>query len=132
MSCFCSTCGAALPAPPPVSCAECGRSHWRNAKPGAGAVVVRDGAVLLVRRAHDPWRDMWSAPAGFCDGLEHPIAAVEREVLEETGVRVNVTGFLGIWTDEYADTLGTEDAELISVAYYHAVPTDDTVGAPDP
>jgi 8-oxo-dGTP diphosphatase len=132
LSRFCSACGARLPAPPPVTCTACGRRHWRNAKPGAGGIVVRDGAVLLVRRAHDPWRDLWSAPAGFCDGLEHPIDAVEREVLEETGVRVQVTGFLGIWTDEYADMPGTDDAELISVAYYHAVPVDDGTGVPDP
>jgi 8-oxo-dGTP diphosphatase len=131
MSRFCSSCGAALPGPPPVKCAACGRSHWRNAKPGAGGIVVRDGAVLLVRRAHDPWRDMWSAPAGFCDGLEHPIAAVEREVLEETGIGVRVTGFLGIWTSGYGDAW-EPDQELISVAYYHAVPTGEAAGTPDP
>ena len=74
---------------------------------------------------------MWSAPAGFCDGLEHPIAAVEREVFEETGVRATVTGFVGIWTDAYADEPGADD-ELISVAYYYATPLDEGSGAPDP
>jgi ADP-ribose pyrophosphatase YjhB (NUDIX family) len=132
MTRFCSGCGAALPAPPPVTCGACGRSHWRNAKPGAGGIVVRDGAVLLVRRAHDPWRGMWSAPAGFCDGLEHPIAAAEREVLEETGISVLVTGFLGIWTSEYGNARERDDRELISVAYYHAVPAEAVEGAPDP
>jgi ADP-ribose pyrophosphatase YjhB (NUDIX family) len=87
--------------------------------------------VLLVRRAHDPWRDMWSAPAGFCDGLEHPIAAAEREVFEETGVRAIVTGFLGIWTDAYADA-PDDGAELISVVYYYAAPLDKGSGEPDP
>jgi 8-oxo-dGTP diphosphatase len=132
MTRFCSGCGTALPAPPPVTCAACGRAHWRNAKPGAGGVVVRDDAVLLVRRAHDPWRGMWSLPAGFCDGLEHPIAAVEREVLEETGIGVRVTGFLGIWTSEYGDAREAADGELISVTYYHAVPTGEAEGVPDP
>ena len=134
MTRFCSGCGAALPAPPPVTCGECGRSHWRNAKAAAGAVVVRDDAGLLVRRANDPWRDMWSPPAGFCDGLEHPIDTAEREVLEETGVRAKVTGFLGIWTDRYADEPGVddEDVELISVVYYYATPLDDGSGTPDP
>jgi 8-oxo-dGTP diphosphatase len=131
MSPFCASCGAALPALPPVTCSGCGRSHWRNAKPAAGAVVIRDDTVLLVRRAHDPWRDMWSAPAGFCDGLEHPIAAAEREVFEETGVRATVTGFLGIWTDAYADEPDADD-ELISVVYYYATPLDEGSGAPDP
>jgi 8-oxo-dGTP diphosphatase len=131
MTRFCSACGAALPAPPPVTCGACGRSHWRNAKPGAGAIVVRDDAVLLVRRAHDPWRDMWSAPSGFCDGVEHPIVAAEREVFEETGVRATVTGFLGIWTDAYADEPDADD-ELISVVYYYATPLDQNSGEPDP
>jgi ADP-ribose pyrophosphatase YjhB (NUDIX family) len=130
MTRFCSGCGAALPAPPPVTCGACGRSHWRNAKPGAGAVVVRDDAVLLVRRAHDPWRDMWCAPAGFCDGLEHPIAAAEREVFEETGIRASVTGFLGIWTSPYSDTADA-DGELVSVAYYYATPIDEGSDKPD-
>jgi 8-oxo-dGTP diphosphatase len=134
MARFCSSCGAALPAPPPVTCVVCGRTHWRNAKPAAGAVVVRDETVLLVRRAHDPWRDMWSAPAGFCDGLEHPIAAAEREAFEETGIRASVTGFLGIWTDSYTDEPGAddEDVELISVVYYYATSLDEGSGTPDP
>jgi 8-oxo-dGTP diphosphatase len=90
--------------------------------------------VLLVRRAHAPWRDMWSAPAGFCDGLEHPIVAAEREVFEETGVRAKATGFLGIWTDSYTDEpdADDEDVELISVVYYYATPLDEGSGAPDP
>jgi ADP-ribose pyrophosphatase YjhB (NUDIX family) len=130
---FCPACGARLPAPPPVTCAVCGRTEWRNAKPAAGGIVLRDDAVLLVRRAHAPWRDMWSAHAGFCDGLEHPIAAAEREVFEETGVRAQVTGFLGIWTDCYADEpADDEDVELISVVYYYATPLDDGSGTPDP
>jgi 8-oxo-dGTP diphosphatase len=131
---FCGNCGATLPAVPPVTCAVCGRTHWRNAKPAAGAIVVREDTVLLVRRAHEPWHDMWSAPAGFCDGLEHPIDAAEREVPEETGVRAIVTGFLGIWTDVYADAAGddADEAELISVVYYYATPLDDGSGAPDP
>jgi len=132
MSRFCPWCGAALPAPPPVKCVACGRTHWRNAKAAAGAVVVCDETVLLVRRAHDPWRDMWSAPAGFCDGLEHPIAAAEREAFEETGIRASVTGFLGIWTDAYADAADIDDAELISVVYYYATPVGEASGESDP
>jgi 8-oxo-dGTP diphosphatase len=72
---------------------------------------------------------MWCAPSGFCDGLEHPIAAAEREVFEETGIRASVTGFLGIWTGPYGDT--TDADELVSVAYYYATPIDEGSGKPD-
>jgi 8-oxo-dGTP diphosphatase len=121
---FCPACGAELPGPPPVTCTACGARHWLNAKPGAGALVARDGRLLLVRRGHDPWRGMWCPPGGFCEPDEHPVDAAERETLEETGLAVRVTGFLGIWLSRY-------DEDWISVAYYHALPEGDA-GAPDP
>jgi ADP-ribose pyrophosphatase YjhB (NUDIX family) len=119
---FCSGCGSPLGRPAPVACAACGRQHWANAKPCAAALVVQDGRLLLTRRAHDPWRGLWCAPSGFCDGDEHPIDAAEREVREETGLGARVTG----------ETPAGDDAEHVAVAYYHAVPTGETVGSPDP
>ena len=127
---FCSVCGSRLPSLPPVKCCNCGTSHWRNPKPCANAVVVDEGKVLLVRRAQleSPWYGAWCAPGGFCEVGEHPILTVEREVREETGLRVEVTGYIGVWVDEYADEPGLSDAEVINVAYHHAVPTADEVG----
>jgi ADP-ribose pyrophosphatase YjhB (NUDIX family) len=119
---FCAACGTALPAPPPTVCTGCGAEIWRNAKPCANALVVSDGPVLLVRRAHAPWLGLWCAPGGFCEETEHPVAAAEREILEETGLLARVTGFLGIWLDRYADDPSDEDADMISVAYYLAEP----------
>ena len=85
---FCSACGAELPSLPPVTCAACGTSHWLNPKPCANAIVVDGDKVLLARRAYAPWKDGWGAPGGFCEVGEHPIETAEREVLEETGLRV--------------------------------------------
>ena len=122
---YCSHCGAPLPHALPVACSACGTRHWRNPKPAAAALAVRDGALLLVRRAHDPWYGRWCAPSGFCDRDEHPIAAAERETLEETGIAVEVTGYLGTWLSYYAedDASGNgDDDEVVAVAYYHAVP----------
>lgn len=130
---FCSACGAAIGRPPPVVCEACGRAHWPNAKPCAAALVVHEGRLLLTRRALDPWRGRWCAPSGFCDGDEHPIAAAEREAREETGVGARVTGYLGLWIDEYAPgTPEGDDPEHVAVAYYHAVPTGEPAGEPDP
>jgi ADP-ribose pyrophosphatase YjhB (NUDIX family) len=77
--------------------------------------------VLLARRAYAPWKDAWGSPGGFCEVGEHPIETVEREVLEETGLRVSVTGYIGVWVDIYADEPGELDAAVINVAYYTAV-----------
>ena len=56
-----------------------------------GAIVFDDrGRVLLVKRGRAPARGLWSLPGGKVDGGETLAAAVAREVLEETGVTVDV------------------------------------------
>jgi len=117
---FCSACGVELPSRPPVTCAACGTSHWLNPKPCANAIVLEGGKVLLARRAYAPWKDGWGSPGGFCEVGEHPIETVEREVLEETGLRVKVDAYIGVWVDTYADDPGEPGATMINVAYYTA------------
>lgn len=53
---------------------------------GVGAVVCRDGAVLLVRRGTPPFQGEWAVPGGQVELGETLAAAAEREVREETGV----------------------------------------------
>jgi ADP-ribose pyrophosphatase YjhB (NUDIX family) len=120
---FCSFCGAAIGAQAPVACANCGGEHWVMTSRAAGALVVHDGRLLLTRRAHEPWLGLWCAPSGFSDGAEHPVQTAERETLEEVGLEVRVTGYLGHWVDEYLP--GTDDGvepQYCAVTYYHAVP----------
>ncbi len=116
---FCSHCGAPLPAPPPVTCAACDTSHWLDAKPCAGALVTRDGRLLLVRRAHEPWRGHWDVPGGFCGPREHPREAAAREVREETGLAVRVGEILGMWMDDYAPSGPDADKVTLNI-YFHA------------
>ncbi len=52
-----------------------------------GIVIIRDGRVLLVKRAHDPGRGTWAIPGGVVEG-ESLQEAVRREALEELGVKV--------------------------------------------
>lgn len=61
-----------------------------------GAVVVDDdGRYLLVRRARDPGRGLWSVPGGRVEQGETDDQATCREVLEETGLRVEVVAHVG-------------------------------------
>ena len=113
---FCSACGTSLPHAPPITCVVCGTSHWLNPKPCAGAVIEVNNKLLLVRRAYEPCKDCWDLPSGFLDSNEHPIVAAKREVLEETGLHINVVGFLGMWLDLY-----TDDTVTLNI-YYNAVP----------
>ena len=134
---YCLACGTPLVKQvvdhlPRRVCPACGRIHWRNAKPCAGALVVRNGKVLLVRRAVEPFLGYWDIPGGFCEADEHPAETAIREVREETGLEIELTGLLGLWLDEYAavgPTEGEGDATL--TIYYLARPLSRSLRAGD-
>jgi ADP-ribose pyrophosphatase YjhB (NUDIX family) len=64
--------------------------------PCVGAVVHdADGRLLLIRRGHAPHAGLWSLPGGRIEAGESPEAAVEREVREETGLRVRAGAAVG-------------------------------------
>ncbi|HVW34196.1 MAG TPA: NUDIX hydrolase, partial [Acidimicrobiia bacterium] len=131
MTPHCTACGAVLPSRPPVTCPACGTEHWRNAKPCAGALVTdADGRLLLVRRSTGPFLGWWDIPGGFCDAEEHPMVTAARETEEETGIAVEITGFIGLWLDRYPDPDDPDHVVTLN-AYYHAT-AGATVGDPDP
>ena len=57
-----------------------------------GAIAIRDGALLLIRRGHAPSRGRWSLPGGRVEPGETAEQALVREVAEETGLVVEVGG----------------------------------------
>jgi ADP-ribose pyrophosphatase YjhB (NUDIX family) len=63
---------------------------------GAGAVIVHDGRVLLVRNIRGVTRGRYLLPAGRLDPGELPDQAAVREAFEETNLRVEIEGLLGI------------------------------------
>jgi 8-oxo-dGTP diphosphatase len=64
--------------------------------PCVGAIVFDPNSrLLVVRRRHAPAAGLWSLPGGRVEPGESLVAAVEREVLEETGMRVRVGEVVG-------------------------------------
>jgi ADP-ribose pyrophosphatase YjhB (NUDIX family) len=57
---------------------------------GVGAVILDGHRVLLVKRGHAPLKGEWSLPGGSVELGESLEAALEREALEETGLRIAV------------------------------------------
>lgn len=106
---FCPRCGGLLETVvrsekhrPRQVCATCGRVHYRNAKPCAGALVTRNGRVLLVKRGIQPYLGYWDIPGGFLEEDEHPEPGAVREVREETGLEVRLTELFGFYMDRYS------------------------------
>lgn len=71
---------------------------------GVGGAVVRDGRLLLVRRASRRGRGNWQVPGGFIEPEETIEDAVVREVAEEAGVEAEVQGVLGVRSRFDADS----------------------------
>lgn len=68
-----------------------------------GAAVLRDGRLLACRRTTPPAAaGRWELPGGKVEPGETPAAALVREVAEELGVVVEVTGWL-----DGAEPIGT-------------------------
>ncbi|MGW1166967.1 NUDIX hydrolase [Streptomyces sp. NPDC002550] len=76
----------------------------RNLRVAAYAVCVRDGQILLARSPGPDGTPEWVLPGGGMEHGEDPYDTVRREVAEETGYRIEVTGLLGV--DSFRLTLG--------------------------
>jgi mutator protein MutT len=57
---------------------------------GVGAVIVDEGRVVLIKRKYEPLKGHWSLPGGMVEIGETLESALSREMLEETGLRVDV------------------------------------------
>jgi 8-oxo-dGTP diphosphatase len=65
--------------------------------PCVGGIAFDDrGRLLLVQRANEPCRGLWSLPGGRVEPGEDDAAALVREMVEETGLRVRPGALAGI------------------------------------
>jgi 8-oxo-dGTP diphosphatase len=84
---------------------------------GVGAVVVVDGKVVLVRRAHEPLKGAWNLPGGGVEVGETLRAACAREVLEETGLVVEVGAVIDVFDRIMLDDSGEVQYHFVLVDY---------------
>ncbi len=121
---FCSTCGNKLAPQPagPARCTRCGRLAYLDPKLAAAAIVPLDGGIVLVQRAIGPAYGKWSFPSGYVDRGESVETAVEREVLEETGLHVSARWLVGLYSSR---------GNPVVLSVYHAEVTGGTPGAND-
>jgi ADP-ribose pyrophosphatase YjhB (NUDIX family) len=102
---FCSYCGSPdLKRTLPLgdigirhACSECGAVHYQNPNIVAGCIATWDGRVLLCRRAIDPFRGLWTIPAGYLELGETVEEAARRETLEEAGSTVGDLALMALY-----------------------------------
>jgi ADP-ribose pyrophosphatase YjhB (NUDIX family) len=87
-------------------------------KVAVATLIEQDGKVLLVQRAHNPFRGKWMLPAGFVDAGEDPQEAAVREVEEETSLQVDITQLRDVFANRAyeggADIIIVYQGEVIS------------------
>ncbi len=68
----------------------------RNPYPTVDVVVEVDGGIVLIERNNEPRG--WALPGGFVDYGEAVEDGARREVMEETGLEVELTALLGVYS----------------------------------
>lgn len=57
---------------------------------GVGAIIMNRNKMLIVKRANEPAKGLWSVPGGVVELGEQLHEALKREVKEETGLEVDI------------------------------------------
>lgn len=103
---YCSRCGEPLMFGPieaetrdRLVCSTCGFIAYVNPRLVVSTLpVTDDGEVILIRRAIEPGYGQWAQPGGFLEIDETAQEGAARETLEETGLIVEPTHIVGIYS----------------------------------
>jgi len=117
----CSRCGARLvygPAPgedrPRHVCTGCGSVTYVNPRLVVTTLpVTEEGEIVLIRRGIPPGYGAWAQPGGFLEADETVIQGAVRETREETGLEVEPTAIVGIYS--------RPQAHIVVIAYEAAI-----------
>ena len=100
---FCQRCGHSL-AEKKIEgkvrpyCPGCGHIVFLDPKIAAVVLVSMDEKLVLVQRDIEPALGRWAFPSGYIDRGEVVEDGAKREVMEETGLAVQLDGFVGLYS----------------------------------
>ena len=129
---FCPRCAGRLESrtlkdddPERLVCEVCGFVFYLGPKLVAGAIVELEGGIVLIQRAIEPGYGMWTFPGGFVERGEVAEAAAARETLEETGLEIEISDIVGLYT--YEDQIPAIAVFAARVTGGEPVPLDETL-----
>lgn len=76
-------------------------------------VIFHANAIVLIKRAHAPFKDHYALPGGFVELNETVEEACRRETFEETGLVVSNLKMIGVYSDPARD----EQRRTVAVAF---------------
>ncbi len=76
-------------------------------------VIPSEAGVVLVRRGSEPFEGQWALPGGFVEVGESVHEAAVREAAEETGLLVEISHLVGVYSEPDRDPRGHN----VSVAF---------------
>ena len=85
---------------------------------GVGILLIRENALLLVKRKYDPDAGYWSIPGGHLELGERTEDAAGREGFEETGYKVKVSRLAGIIDKIMYDNEGSIEYHYVLINYF--------------
>ncbi len=91
---------------------------------GAGGLIHKDGAILLIKRKFEPNKGRWSLPGGLVEVGEDPAEAARREVREELGVEVEMEGLFQVANEVIRDDAGKVRFHFVLIDYLMTLRSD--------
>ena len=79
---------------------------YKNPIPTVDAIIQKSSSILLVKRKKEPYKNQFALPGGFVNEGETIEEAIEREVYEETSLKIHPIDILGVYSDPTRDPRG--------------------------
>lgn len=88
---------------------------------GVGGVVIENGRALLIKRGSEPLLGQWSIPGGTLELGESLQQGVARELLEETGLEVEVLDMIEAFDRIFLDSAAPDPGNRSRPKYHYVI-----------